>query len=287
MASHPVTTIDPKDTDTFKQLGHAWWDRSAEMYPLHHLNPARLAYIARKICEHHERSTTHIQEAIDAYYADLKELEGKGLKYTDQAQTALVQPRLPAAHRPLAGISVLDIGCGGGILSESMAYLGAEVKGIDSVGEALPIARVHARAMGLSVDYEQVTAEALAARGAQYDVVLVMEVIEHVANVPVFVDAMVQLTKSREMLILSTPNRNWLSWLIVIFAAEDVLGLIPKGMHTYSQFIRPEELLQLTAPRGLTAIDRQGFVLDVFRWRWFVLPFDWVDYIVTFIKNPQ
>ena len=118
-----------------------------------------------------------------------------------------------------------------------------------------------------------------------YDAVLVMEVIEHVAHVPLFLEACASLTKAQCPLILSTPNRNWLSYLVVILGAEYVLGLIPIGMHTWTQFIKPAELYAMAKPLGLEPVEKKGFVLNPFLWRWSIRDLDWVDYIVHFVKN--
>eukprot|EP00730_Choanoeca_flexa_P017598 TRINITY_DN8496_c0_g1_i1.p1 TRINITY_DN8496_c0_g1~~TRINITY_DN8496_c0_g1_i1.p1 ORF type:complete len:304 (+),score=73.35 TRINITY_DN8496_c0_g1_i1:37-912(+) len=290
MAAHPVTTIDPKDTATFSKLGKAWWNRHGEMYPLHHLNPPRVKYIVHKLYQHHAAearlSAKQLDQAVDHYFTDLHELS-KTFDFTAETADGIetYPVSLPAELQVLKGISILDIGCGGGLLSEPLAYLGAQVTGIDSVGEALPVARVHAEAFGLDVEYLQITAEDLAEQQRTFDAVLVMEVIEHVANVPVFLKACRDLVRPGCPMILSTPNRNWLSYLIVIIAAEYILGFIPIGMHSWSQFIQPNELYAMAKPLGLVPLERKGFVLDLFRWRWYILNIDWVDYIVHFVRQ--
>jgi 2-polyprenyl-6-hydroxyphenyl methylase/3-demethylubiquinone-9 3-methyltransferase len=129
------------------------------------------------------------------------------------------------------------------------------------------------------------TAEQLAQAGFSFDLVLVMEVVEHVANVPLFLQACSALTSDAGLLILSTPNRNWLSYLVVIVAAEYLLRLIPVGMHTWSQFLTPEELYRHAAMAGLRPLRKRGFVLNPFLWQWHIRDLDWIDYIVTFAKE--
>ena len=187
-------TVDPREVAYYDRLASEWWDRSGKFWPLHRLNELRVAWLQDKICAHFGRDTDS-----------------------------------PA---PLAGLELLDIGCGGGILSESMAALGARVHGIDVVEKNILIARRHAADSGLAIDYEQVDVERLAAGERRYDVVLNMEVVEHVADLPRFMSACNRLPASGGISFVATINRNPLSWLFAIVGAEYVLRVRPDELHS-------------------------------------------------------
>ena len=217
-------TVDPREVAYYERLAAEWWNKAGRFWPLHRLNELRVDYLRARICEHFGRS------------AD--------------------------AAKPLAGLGVVDIGCGGGILAESMARLGADVHGIDVVKKNIEVARRHGRQSGLSIDYEQITAEELAARGNRYDVLLNMEVVEHVADLPLFMSACGKLVGPSGIAFVATINRNPLSWLFAIVGAEYVLRWLPRGTHTWRRFVRPDELRSLLLRDGLEVIDSTGVAVN-------------------------
>jgi len=217
-------TIDQREVDYYTRLAEQWWDESGKFWPLHRLNALRVGYLKRRICSHFERD--------------------------------------PAQARPLDGLRIVDIGCGGGILAESMARLGAGVHGIDVVEKNIEVARRHARQSELPIDYRLVTVEELAASGEHYDVVLNMEVVEHVADLPLFLSACNRLLGARGLQFIATINRNPWSWLIAIVGAEYVLGWLPRGTHRWRRFVRPGELEALLDRDGLRIDDATGVAVN-------------------------
>lgn len=242
-----TTTIDPDETRKFAAMAEEWWDPQGKFAPLHAMNPVRLDYITRAVAFHHDR--------------DLR------------------------APRPFAGLSVVDIGCGGGLLSEPMARLGATVTGIDAAGETLPVARHHAEAQDLEIEYRETSAEELAAEGARFDVVLNLEVIEHVADPAAFMRASAALMAQRGMMLTSTLNRTARSFALAIVGAEYVLGWLPRGTHTWHRFVTPDELSALAQGAGLEMVDRTGLVFDPLSDRWSMSERDLsVNYIATSLR---
>ena len=221
-----TSTIDPQEVAYYDRLAQQWWDKSGKFWPLHRLNELRVDYLKHSICLHFGR----------------------------------------CAHSaaPLQGLRVLDIGCGGGILSESMAALGAEVKGIDVVEKSINVARQHSRHRGLSIDYDYVSVEELVEREEQYDVVLNMEVVEHVANLPAFMSCCNRLLARNGIMFIATINRNPLSWLFAIVGAEYILGWLPRGTHAWGKFVRPGELGEMLARDALTVTATTGVSVNPF-----------------------
>ena len=214
------TTVDAREVDFYARMAETWWDRSGPFWPIHNLNTLRTGYIRDRLCEHFERDA--------------------------------------AAAQPLRGLRVLDVGCGGGILSESMAKLGAEVTGIDVVEKNIAIATLHARQSDLAVDYRLCTAAALAEQGDCFDVVLNMEVVEHVADVPAFMDDCARLTAPNGVMFVATINRTAKAWLFAIVGAEYILGWLPRGTHRWRLFQKPSELTRMLANNGLSVVDSVG-----------------------------
>jgi 2-polyprenyl-6-hydroxyphenyl methylase/3-demethylubiquinone-9 3-methyltransferase len=240
-ASSPPTTIDPAEAAHFGRLAADWWDPAGASAMLHKLNPARLGYLRQRIDEHWG---------------------------TD-----------PAARRPLDGKRALDIGCGGGLLAEPLARLGATVTAIDAAPEPIAVARAHAEAQGLAIDYRVAGAEILAAAGERFDLVTSMEVIEHVADLQAFVGAVAALIAPGGLAVLSTPNRTARSRLALITLGEG-LRLIPRGTHDWSKFIRPDELGTMLGEVGLKIDDIAGISFSPARS--FVLSDDSsVDYLAS------
>ncbi|MEL0436968.1 bifunctional 2-polyprenyl-6-hydroxyphenol methylase/3-demethylubiquinol 3-O-methyltransferase UbiG [Phycobacter sp. K97] len=243
----PQSTVDPSEIAKFEAMAAEWWDPNGKFKPLHMLNPCRLDYITRQIAGEFGRDLT--------------------------------QPE------PFKGLRLLDIGCGGGLLSEPMARLGAEVVGADAATGNLPVARIHAEQSGLEIDYRHTTAEALAEAGEQFDVVLNMEVVEHVADPLSYLTATQQLLKPGGLQICSTINRNPKSYVMAIFGAEVVMRWLPRGTHEWNKFITPDELFDLLGKAGLEPVDRKGFVFNPITWTWSISPRDLsVNYVTASTK---
>lgn len=217
-------TIDPAEAAHFGTLAAEWWDPKGSSAMLHKLNPVRLRYL---------------RERIDAEW---------GLD--------------PKARRPLAGRRALDVGCGAGLLSEPLARLGADVTGIDAAAENVAVARAHAEGQGLAIDYRHGGIEALS--GQSFDLIVSMEVVEHVADPAGFVGGIARALAPGGLVILSTPNRTPLSRLALITLGEG-LGMVPKGTHDWSKFLTPDELSGLLEAAGLAVFDRTGMAFDVGR----------------------
>ena len=243
----PQSTVDPAEIEKFQAMAAEWWDENGKFKPLHMLNPCRLDYITSQIAGEFDR--------------DLKSPE------------------------PFRGLRILDIGCGGGLLSEPMARLGATVVGADAAAGNIPVAQVHAQQSGLDIDYRHTTAEALAEAGEQFDVVLNIEVVEHVASPIDYLIACRTLLKPGGLHICSTLNRNPKSFMMAIVGAEHVMRWLPKGTHEWSKFITPDELFDLLHKAGLTAVDRKGFVFNPITWSWRLSDRDLsVNYVTASLK---
>ena len=241
------TTIDPAEIEKFQAMAADWWDPNGKFKPLHMLNPCRLDYITQQIAAEFERDLT--------------------------------------ARDPFAGLRLLDIGCGGGLLSEPMARLGATVVGADAAERNIPVARVHAEQSGLDIDYRHTSAEALADAGERFDVVLNMEVVEHVADPRAFLTACQTLLKPGGLMICSTLNRNPKSFMMGIVGAEYVMRWLPKGTHDWSKFITPDELFSLLSIAGLEPVDRKGFQFNPITWTWRISDRDLsVNYVTASLK---
>ncbi len=241
------STINPAEVAKFEAMAAEWWDPNGKFKPLHMLNPCRLDYITSQIAAEFDRDLT--------------------------------QPL------PFKGLRILDIGCGGGLLSEPMARLGADVLGADAAEGNIPVAQVHADQSGLKIDYRHTTAEALAAAGEQFDAILNMEVVEHVAEPQAYLTACSQLLKPGGLQICSTINRNPKSFAMAIVGAEYVMRWLPKGTHEWNKFITPDELENLLRSAGLDPVDRKGFVFNPVTWRWRLSDRDLsVNYVTASIK---
>lgn len=242
------TTIDPAEVAKFEAMATEWWDPQGKFKPLHEMNPCRLDYITSQIAAEFDRDLT------------------KPLPFT--------------------GLRILDIGCGGGLLSEPMARLGAQVVGADAAPRNIPVAQLHAAQMGLTIDYRNVAAEDLAAAGEQFDVVLNMEVVEHVADPLTYLTACQTLLRSGGLMICSTLNRNAKSFAMAIVGAEWVMRWLPKGTHDWRKFITPDELASLITKAGLSVVDRKGMVFNPVAWRWSLSARDLsVNYVTASVKK--
>jgi len=225
-----TTTVDPAEIARFEAMAADWWDPTGKFKPLHMMNPVRLDYICAQIAAEFDRDLT--------------------------------------ADRPFQGLRLLDIGCGGGLLSEPMARLGADVVGADAAERNIPVAKLHAEQSGLDIDYRHTTAEALAAAGERFDVVLNMEVVEHVSDPAGYLRACHDLLKPGGLHVCSTINRNPKSFAMAIVGAEWVMRWLPKGTHEWQKFITPDELFGLLRGAGLDPVDRTGFVFNPVSWQW-------------------
>lgn len=225
-----ASTIDAAEVAQFSAIAAEWWDERGKFAPLHRMNPTRLAYL---------------RERIEAHYGHLVGEHG-------------------GAATPLKNISLLDVGSGGGLICEPMARLGATVTGVDASPENIGVAQTHATNVGLTIDYRATTAEALADTGAQYDVVLALEIIEHVADIALFYDALTALVKPGGLLILSTMNRTAKSYAMAIVGAEYILRWLPRGTHDWNKFIKPSEMADSLAKRGFDAITPMGIIYSPF-----------------------
>lgn len=225
-----ATTVDPREVERFAALAAEWWNPRGKMRVLHKFNPVRLAYLREHLTAHFGRD--------------------------------------PRAMRPLEGLRLVDIGCGGGLLSEPLARMGADVVGIDPAEKNVRIASLHAEESGVPVDYRATTAEALADAGERFDVVMAMEVVEHVADVGLFLARAAEMVKPGGLLVAATLNRTKRSFALAIVGAEYVLGWLPKGTHDWNKFVTPDELEAALAAGGLSVIDRQGVVFNPLADEW-------------------
>ena len=224
------TTIDAGEVERFSAMAAEWWSPTGKFRPLHKFNPVRLAYIRDSVATRFGRD--------------------------------------PRAAKPFEGLRILDIGCGGGLLCEPMARLGAEVVGADASETNIEVAKLHAAEVGVSIDYRATTAEALADAGEKFDVVLNMEVVEHVADVDFFVSRCAEMVKPDGMMFIATINRTLKALGLAIFGAEYVLRWLPRGTHQYNKLVRPEELEKALSAAGMTITDRAGVSYNPLTDRW-------------------
>lgn len=215
-----TNTVDPDEIQGFSQNAARWWDEDGPFRPLHALNPVRLSYLKKQICEHWD-------------------LDDSGFS-------------------PLEGIKILDIGCGGGLVCEPLARLAADVTGIDADPEAINAAKSHADMSGLTIDYRNMAAEDLEAE--TYDVVLALEIAEHVPDPSAFIDQCSRLLKPGGLMIVSTLNRSIRSFALGIVAAEYVLRWVPRGTHDWKKFIKPHEMSRCFRQSNIKCTDITGLV---------------------------
>jgi len=242
----PHATLDQAEVDAFARIAAEWWDPAGKFRPLHKIGPTRLAFIRQRLLAHFRRPT-------DRLYS-------------------------------LAGLSVLDIGCGGGLISEPLARLGASMTGIDPAAENIEAARRHAETQGLDIAYRCARVEDLVAEGSTYDAVLCLEVVEHVPDPSAFVGLCASLVKPGGLLLASTINRTMKAWLLAIVGAEYVLRWLPVGTHRWDRFVTPDELARYLTAAELGAIHTEGMIYDPLRDDWSLSSDTDVNYLVSAAK---
>ncbi|QJD17214.1 bifunctional 2-polyprenyl-6-hydroxyphenol methylase/3-demethylubiquinol 3-O-methyltransferase UbiG [Paracoccus sanguinis] len=246
--SAPQSSIDAAEVAKFEAMAAEWWDPKGKFKPLHMLNPVRLDYIAGQIAAEFARD--------------------------------------PRSLRPFEGLRLLDIGCGGGLVSEPMARLGATVTGADAAEGNIRIARLHAEQSGLKIDYRATTAEALLEAGERFDVVLALEIVEHVADPQAFVTTCARLLRPGGLLVASTLNRTPQSFAAAIVGAEWVMRWLPRGTHDWRRFIRPADLAGMFAAAGVQVVDRAGMVFNPVTFGWSLSPRDLsVNYLMAGVRD--
>lgn len=240
-------TIDPAEVEKFSKIADEWWDPFGKFKPLHKFNPARLAYIRDALCAQFGRDAR--------------------------------------ARRPLDGLRLLDVGCGGGLVAEPMTRLGAAVTGIDASERNIKTAIVHARAFGLDIDYRPATVEALAAAGERpFDAVLNLEVVEHVADPEFFLKTSAGLVAPGGMMVVATINRTLKAFALAKVGAEYVLGWLPRGTHDPRKFLKPEEVSAALAAAGMTVTAAAGVAYNPLLDVWRVVENTDVNFMVTAVK---
>ena len=229
-AETAYSSIDPEEVEQFSRIAEEWWDPNGKFKPLHQINPLRIGYIRDHVCK--------------------------------------ALGRDPKSMRAFEGLEMLDIGCGGGLICEPMARMGASVTGIDASEKNIKTASIHAEQSGLSIDYRATTAEDLGAEKKQYDVVLALEIIEHVVDPQAFIDACAALVKPGGILIMTTINRTAKSFAFAIVGAEYVLRLLPRGTHQWEKFVKPSEMAQGLQRNAFAILNQSGMVMNPLRWEW-------------------
>ena len=244
-----AASVDPAEIARFSAIADEWWDPHGKFRPLHRLNPVRLAFVKQVASAHFGRDA--------------------------------------AASDALHGLALLDIGCGGGLICEPMARLGASVTGIDPSPTNIEVARLHAADAGLAIDYRAMTAEMLACEAGEgtrsdgYDIVLALEVVEHVADLGLFVNTCASCVRPGGLVFFATLNRTLKAFALAIVGAEYLLGWLPRGTHQWSKFVRPEELREFARAAGLASVEQKGIVYDPFSDVWTLSPDMDVNYMMA------
>ncbi|MGH6716332.1 MAG: bifunctional 2-polyprenyl-6-hydroxyphenol methylase/3-demethylubiquinol 3-O-methyltransferase UbiG [Bradyrhizobium sp.] len=236
------STVDPAEVAKFSRLSQEWWDPKGRMAPLHRINPLRLGYIRDAACRKFDRNVKSLN--------------------------------------CLSGLRILDIGCGAGLLCEPLARLGAQVIGVDPSPSNIAAARLHADRGHLSIDYRCTTVEEMDVR-ERFDIVLAMEVVEHVSDVGLFVKRCASMLKPGGLMVASTLNRNWKSFALAIVGAEYVLRWLPRGTHQWDKFVTPDELAKYLLDNRLAITEQSGVVYSPFADRWSLSTDMGVNYMVV------
>ena len=241
-----MTTINQNEVDKFSAMASDWWNENGKFKPLHRFNPARVQFISQHLAKHFQLNTNQQQF--------------------------------------LRGLSLIDIGCGGGLVAEPMATLGAEVLAIDASATNIEVAKIHAKQSNLTIYYQQGTAEKIAQEGLQLDVVLALEIIEHVENVELFLQACSALLKPGGILFVATINRNLKSLLLAKFGVEYVLRWLPIGTHHWHKFLKPSEITNIASKFNLNLHHLQGFTYHIFNNTWQESNNIDINYCLSFTK---
>jgi len=223
-------TVDSAEIVRFSALADAWWDPEGDFRPLHRFNPVRLRYIRDQVCEHFDHDKCSL--------------------------------------KPLEGLTVLDVGCGGGLVTEPVARMGASASAIDASERNISVASLHGEQGGLVIDYRVAAAETLAAEKKQFDIVLALEIIEHVADVDLFMASCVALTKTGGLLIIATLNRTAKAYALAIVGAEYVLRWMPRGTHQWKNFVKPSELALSLTGNDAEIVDMTGVTYNPLKNNW-------------------
>ncbi len=240
------STLDQREVERFRALAAKWWDPEGEFAPLHAIGPERLRFLREALIRHFGR---------DAHEA-----------------------------KPLEGLRMADIGCGGGLVAEPLARLGAHVTGIDPAQENIAAARAHAQPSGLQIDYRAARVEELAGEGAQFDAVIALEVVEHVPDVAAFTGVCAQILRPGGMMLLSTINRTAKSFALAIVGAEYVLRWLPRGTHQWDRFVTPEELSRALSASGLRTVETRGLTFNPLTRQWRLSADTSVNYFMAAAK---
>ena len=241
-------TVDPEDIDRFAAQSASWWDPGGSFRPLHHINPVRIDFVRRQLLAHFHRDTRSLS--------------------------------------PFTGLKLADIGCGGGLVAEPMTRLGFRVTGLDADAQAIATARAHAAASGLTIDYRVADIETLVRAGEQFDVVLALEIVEHVTDRDAFLAALAALVKPGGALVGATLNRTPRSFALAIVGAEYVLGWVPRGTHDWRRFVRPSEFVLGLRRAGLTTTCLAGLGYDWQRGGWSESSDLSVNYMLVAVRRP-
>lgn len=239
-------SVDPDEIAHFSSMAATWWDPKGPFKPLHKLNPTRISFIRDSLCQHFDRD--------------------------------------PLSPEPLKNLRILDIGCGGGLLCEPMTRLGATMIGADAAEKNIKTASTHALEMGLAIDYRHISAEELAEQGEKFDAILNMEVIEHVADIPSFLDACNMLLKDEGCMTMSTLNRTLKSWATAIAGAEYILRWLPVGTHDWQKFLKPSELVRALRNSGFLTEKISGMTYHMLKDEWSL---DTRDFSVNYLLLAQ
>ncbi len=240
------STLDQREVERFRALAAKWWDLEGEFAPLHAIGPERIKFLREALVRHFGRDTH--------------------------------------AAQPLEGLSVADIGCGGGLVAEPLARLGAHVTGIDPAEENVAAARTHAAQSGLQIGYRAARVEELAAEGAQFDAVIALEVVEHVPDVAAFTSVCAQVLRPGGLMLLSTINRTARAFALAIVGAEYVLRWLPRGTHQWDRFVTPAELRDALERSGLRPVDTRGLTFNPLTRTWRLSTDTGVNYLMAAAK---
>lgn len=248
MPGDTAASVDAAEVEKFARIAAEWWDPEGEFKPLHKLNPVRLQFIRDRLCTRFQRDPNRI--------------------------------------RPLDGLTICDVGCGGGLISEPLARMGAKVTGLDATPDSLDVARAHAETMRLDIDYRNETVEAVAERGENFDAVINMEVIEHVTDPNAFIASCAALVRPGGAMALSTINRTRKGFLMGVVGAEYLLRWLPRGTHDWRKFVKPSEMAAALRAAGMELSDLQGLVYNPLSGDFRLDPRDLdVNYLAFAVKN--